>query len=104
MRDERRKKERSKQGQTNKVKQTTRQSNTAHPMQSLFLRIMSCLGWDSNPQHSRQSALPLSTCEVMSKHINRVKRAHFATRQLLSLETVLLVDEVRGHKISVAGH
>ena len=41
----RRKKERSKQGQT-------RQSNTAHPRQSLFLEKMSCLGWDSNPRHS----------------------------------------------------
>ena len=46
MRDERRKKEAS------KVKQTTRQSNTAHPRQSLFLRKMSCLRWDSNPRHS----------------------------------------------------
>ena len=32
-----------------KVIQTTTQSNTAHPRQSLFLRKMSCLGWDSNP-------------------------------------------------------
>ena len=40
----RRKEERSKQGQiNNKVK-----NNTAHPRQSLFLRKMSCLGWDSN--------------------------------------------------------
>ena len=45
MRDE--KEERCKQGQTN-----NRQSNTAHPRQSLFLRKMSCLGWDSNPRHS----------------------------------------------------
>ena len=45
MRDEKegRKKEAS------KVKQTTRQSNAAHPRQSFFLRKMSCLGWDSNP-------------------------------------------------------
>ena len=35
MRDE--KKERKKEA--NKVKQTTRQSNTAHPRQSLFLRL-----------------------------------------------------------------
>ena len=34
--------------ETNKVKQTTRQSNTTHPRQSLFLIKMSCLGWDSN--------------------------------------------------------
>ena len=40
------------------VKQTTRQSNTAHPRQSHFLRKIICLGWDSNPRHSRQSALP----------------------------------------------
>ena len=46
MRDERREKE------ANEVKQTTRQSNTAHPRQSLFLRKMSCLRWDSNPRHS----------------------------------------------------
>ena len=32
------------------MKQTTRQSNTAHPRQSLFLRKMSCLRWDSNPR------------------------------------------------------
>ena len=32
--------------EASKVKQTTRQSNTAHPRQSLFLRKMSCL---SNP-------------------------------------------------------
>ena len=38
--------------EASKVIQTTRQSNTAHPRQSLFLRKMSCLGWDSNPRHS----------------------------------------------------
>ena len=43
--------------EASKVKQTTRQSNTTHPRQSLFQRKMSCLGWDSNPRHSRQSAL-----------------------------------------------
>ena len=37
--------------EASKVKQT-RQSNTTHPRQSLFLRKMSCLGWDSNPRHS----------------------------------------------------
>ena len=49
----RRKKERSKQGQTNKQGKATQHSQG----QSLFL---SCLGWDSNPRHSRQSAIPLS--------------------------------------------
>ena len=34
-----------KQARSNKQ---TRQSNTAHPRQSLFLRKISCLGWDSN--------------------------------------------------------
>ena len=50
--------------EASKVKQKTRQSNTAHPRQSLFLEKMSCLRWDSNPRHSilqtecsRQSAL-----------------------------------------------
>ena len=47
MRDE--KGGRNKQARSNKQ---TRQSNTAHPRQSLFLRKMSCLGWDSNPRHS----------------------------------------------------
>ena len=44
MRDE--KEEQKKQARSNKQ---TRQSNTAHPRQSLFLEKMSCLGWDSNP-------------------------------------------------------
>ena len=43
MRDE--KEGRKKQARSNKQ---TRQSNTAHPRQSLK---MSCLGWDSNPRH-----------------------------------------------------
>ena len=42
MRDE--KEERKKQARSNKQ---TRQSNTAHPRQSLFLEKMSCLRWDS---------------------------------------------------------
>ena len=41
--------ERKKQARSNKQ---TRQSNTAHPRQSLFLEKMSCLRWDSNPRHS----------------------------------------------------
>ena len=47
MRDE--KEERKKQARSNKQ---TRQSNTEHPRQSLFLEKMSCLRWDSNPRHS----------------------------------------------------
>ena len=47
LRDE--KEERKKQARSNKQ---TRQSNTAHPRQSLFLEKMSCLRWDSNPRHS----------------------------------------------------
>ena len=38
----------------------TRQSNAAHPRQSLFLEKMSCLRWDSNPRHSI-----LKTCTYM---------------------------------------
>ena len=45
MRDERRQKEAS------KVKQTTKQSNTAHPRQSFFLRKMSCLGSCTQQSH-----------------------------------------------------
>ena len=45
MRDE--KEERKKQARSNKQ---TRQSNTAHPRQSLFLEKMSSLRWDSNPR------------------------------------------------------
>ena len=58
----RRKKERSKQGQTNKQGKATQHTQSSH--------FSSFLGWDSNPRHStiytldrahsRQSALPLS--------------------------------------------
>ena len=44
MRGEMRRKE-----EASKAEQTTRQSNTAHPRQSLFIRKMSSLGWDSEP-------------------------------------------------------
>ena len=43
--------------EASKVKQTTRQSNTAHPRQSLFLEKISCLGWDSNPHVHVHSAI-----------------------------------------------
>ena len=49
-----------------KVKQTTRQSNTAHPRQSLLLRKMSCLGWDSNPRHSTLYTLDTATKDLYS--------------------------------------
>ena len=52
MRDE--KEERKKQARSNKQ---TRQSNTAHPRQSLFLRKMSCLGMymrDEKEERSKQ--------------------------------------------------
>ena len=47
MRDARRKEERSKQGETNNK---AKQHST--PKAVTFLNKMSCLGWDSNPQHS----------------------------------------------------
>ena len=47
-----RRKEEGRKKEASKVKQITRQSNTAHRRQSLFLRKMSCLRWDSNPRHS----------------------------------------------------
>ena len=53
MRDE--KEGRKKQARSNKQ---TRQSNTAHPRQSLFLRKMSCLGWDS-----KTGKLDVTVCE-----------------------------------------
>ena len=48
----RRKEGRSEQGQAKRYK--TKQSNTTHPRepQSPLKRKMSCLRWDSNPQHS----------------------------------------------------
>ena len=65
MRDE--KEERKKQARSNKQ---TRQSNTAHPRQSLFLEKMSCLGWDLNPRHSilRQSATNMYMYMYMYTH------------------------------------
>ena len=53
--------------EASKVTYTTKQSNTAHPRQSQFQRKMSCLGWDSNPQHSTMCIvhIDLLTCEKM---------------------------------------
>ena len=45
--------------EASKVIQTTKQSNTAHPRQSLFQSRMSCLGWDTNPRHSAFSTTEL---------------------------------------------
>ena len=45
--------------EASKAIQTTRQSNTAHPRQSLFQRKMSCLGWNYNRRHST-----LETCSM----------------------------------------
>ena len=42
-------KEDERKKEASKIKQTTRQSNTAHPRKSLFL---SKISWDSNPRHS----------------------------------------------------
>ena len=44
-------------------KQTTRQRNTAHPRQSLFLRKMSCLGWDSIEPTTLHSSVPYITSQ-----------------------------------------
>ena len=51
-----RKEERKK---ASKVKQTTKQSNTAHPRQSLFQGNLSCLGWGFEPTllHTLQAQL-----------------------------------------------
>ena len=53
---------RRKEERASKIKQTTRQSNTAHPRQSLFLRKMSCFGWDSNPRHSTHMYIQCGLC------------------------------------------
>ena len=67
MRDE--KEGRKKQARSNKQ---TRQSNTAHPRQSLFPRKMSCLGSTQTHDilHSRQSTLHVhvSTCSLTRQH------------------------------------
>ena len=42
--------------EASKVKQTTRQSNTTHPMQSLFQNIMSCLVYMYMHSHLQASA------------------------------------------------
>ena len=60
MRDE--KEERKKQARANRQ---TKQSNTAHPRQSLFLEKMSCLGWDS------VSELSLPARETAERQISR---------------------------------
>ena len=68
MRDE--KEERKKQARSNKQ---TRQSNTAHPRQSLFLEKMSCLRWDSNPRHSiLQTERSTNTCIYIKQYMSVV--------------------------------
>ena len=52
--------------EASRIKRITRQSNKAHPWQSLFLRKISCLGWDSNPRHSTLFT-ERSTTELPSK-------------------------------------
>ena len=103
----RRKKERSKQGQTNKTRQATqhtcthhenrcthhenrsKQSNTAHPRRSFFLIKMTCLGWHDT-LHSRQSALPLSYIYIRVGHLrNVVKKIAKESVLLCNLRTLL---------------
>ena len=48
------------------VKQTTRQSNTAHPRQSFFLGAASGGTRTHDTLHSRQSALPLSYQSIIA--------------------------------------
>ena len=78
MRDE--KEERKKQARSNKQ---TRQSNTAHPRQSLFLEKMSCLRWDSNPRHSH-----VRTCTYI--HVYQDSTAVESTRGLTSLAIIIV--------------
>ena len=59
--------------EASKVKQTTRQSNTAHPRQ---LRKMSCLGWDSNPRHSTLYTLDRAHVHVVSIHVVGIHTVH----------------------------
>ena len=70
MRDE--KEGRKKQARSNNQ---TRQSNTAHPRQSLFQRKMSCIGWDSNTRHS----IHVDTCIHVQMHICIYKCTHVGT-------------------------
>ena len=65
--------------EASKAMQTTKQSNTTHPRQSLFQRRMSCLGWDSNPRHSIhpldiRSALPAELPNLTSHSIHLMNR------------------------------
>ena len=55
--------------EASKVKQTTRQSNTTRPRQSLILRKMSFLGWNSNPRHSARAHVYTYTCTCMYMYI-----------------------------------
>ena len=82
----RRKEERSKY----KVKQTTRQSNIAHPRLSLFLRKMS-VGLEPTPLYTLDSTLPAEQhvyilYEYVSKCVDNVHIRYNRLRKALSLE------------------
>ena len=61
--------------EASKVKQTTRQSNTAHPRQSLFLEKMSCLGWDCTCKWSkgiRKLNMAISTRDSQHNELSNI--------------------------------
>ena len=101
MRDE--KEERKKQARSNKQ---TRQSNTAHPRQSLFLEKMSCLRWDSNPRHSTLQTEHVHTLSyLLHTHTHTPSSFSFSRffRELNSqlLRTMLEAADSEDHLLTV---
>ena len=105
MRDE--KEERKKQARSNKQ---TRQSNTAHPRQSLFLEKMSCPGGTRTHDtlYSRQSTLPTELPRQLSHDTLYSRQSTLPTelpRQLSwlgpNLTSHSTPDEQANHQLSI---
>ena len=87
MRDE--KEERKKQAKSNKQ---TRQSNTAHPRQSLFLEKMSCLGWDSNPCHRVNGCFVTVKILTLEMYLAIIDCSMFIARTVVCSMSIALGD------------
>ena len=91
MRDE--KEERKKQARSNKQ---TRQRNTAHTRQSLFLEKMSCLGWDSNPRHSTRTCTCTAGCFYACLQPRKLVYVYTCSAALTTEQCVSALESVAG--------
>ena len=71
--------------EASKVKQTTKQSNTTHPRQSIFQIKMSCLGWDvqHNKRQHTKTVMPCSLKSMAQPASVRVRDSHITDTHTL---------------------